>query len=115
MPGDEEQVTGAAALLARLRSSAGRRASGGTAPSGPDPTAAAPKPRDETVARTAPPPERSTAPPPSRPSAPPAASGRRTARHSSRDLDNDERVAFEIHVEGLKPRRTKLRLGDPLA
>ncbi len=110
MAGDEEQVTGAAALLARLRSSAGRRAS--LPPTGPDPTATArPTAPEPPPARAEPEPERA------RPTAPPRTSSgnRRSAKHSSGNLDNDERVAFEIHVDGLKPRRTKLRLGDPLA
>ena len=107
MAGEEDKgASSAAALLARLRSSAGKRPAKGPPPEEPDPTASG-----GTVQREAPPPAPKPRPPVER-----ASSGAtRSARTSKRDHSNDQKVAFEILVEGDKPRRTKLRLGDSLA
>ncbi|MBW1879212.1 MAG: hypothetical protein JRJ84_12690 [Deltaproteobacteria bacterium] len=97
--GDEDAKSsgGAAALLARLRSSTGVRTSG-SKPS--EPSAPRPERKVEGRAPAA--------------AAPSASGARKSTRTSSGDRDVDEKATFEVVVGG-NSRKAKIRLGDTVA
>lgn len=106
MPEDEDTTTsGAAALLERLRSSAGRRSSGAPKRGGDE----APKAEPEAPAAS----PKSEAP--AGATAPPTSTATRSERSSARDRSNDAKAAFQVEVPGQPTRKTRLRLGDSLA